>query len=183
MRLGEIQHDNIMPINSSNHNTNNIGFNGSKPIILKLDALYSTGNPVTGESASIYYDESYTEENPIMVVKGQRSDGSTYEQKVNVKDVETGKASYIEMIALTTYLSEQGKLSSPDLGINTNQCTNNDMFTKQDFMTPLKQMMQWQLENRNMDGYAYFADRLKILQSWNKTLPLYNKINRQIQEQ
>lgn len=171
MRINGIGCNNIMPVGLNTRNVGNVEMNLSKDITLQLDALFTTGNPVTGESASIYYDESYTEDNPVMLVKGEKSDGTAYEQRVNIKDVKTGQASYVEMIALTTYLAKQGKLGDADLGINTNECQYNDMFTKQDFMGPLKQMMQWQLENKNMDGYAYFSEKIRALEKHQGRLP------------
>ncbi len=166
MRLDGIRYNNIMPVSANINNVGNVNMNVSKRITLQIDALFTEANPVTGESVGVYYDESYTEDNPVMLVKGEKSDGTAYEQKVNIKDVKVGNASYVEIIALTTYLAKQGKLASPDLGINTNSCEYNDMFTKQDFIGPLKQMMQWQLENNNMDGYVYFSERIKALEKF-----------------
>lgn len=147
----------------------------NKTIELQMEALFSTVNCVTGESVSVYYDQDYTEDNPIMNIKGKRSDGTDYEQKINVNSISPDCASYIEMIALTTYMYEQGLTNDAGLGISTNSCTYNDIFIKQDFITPLRQMMKWQLENRNMDGYVYFADKLKLLEHYKGTLPLYKQ--------
>lgn len=165
----------------SNFNSNKAGnilnttVTKSFGISLRLDALFSTANAVTGESTSVYYDETYTKDNPIMIVKGEDRNGDSYEQKVNIKDISPANASYIEMVALSTYLYEQGQINSPDIGINTNDCSQNDMFAKQDFISPLRQMMEWQLGNKSMYGYTYFADKLKVLEKWGGMLPLFNE--------
>lgn len=177
MRIGVDSYSSVIAMNKGIGSQNRLDFcdNSNNTFELHKDALFSTVNCVTGESVSVYYDNAYTEETPIMLVKGKKSDGTNYEQKVNVNDVSSEYASYVEIMALTTYMCQKGLTNDASIGINTNSCANNNIFAKQDFIAPLKQMMEWQLESKNMERYAYYAEKVKLLEKHDGKLPLYSQ--------
>lgn len=132
----------------------------SRSVSLSIDALFSCGSPITGQTASVYRDESYTKDNPVMLVKGVDSQGNEYEERVNLKEVNPSHASYIEMVALSTYLDSEGKSNGANPGIEPSLCEYNDYFVKQDYITPLKWLAECQWKSKNLDGYAYLSNKL-----------------------
>lgn len=84
---------------------------GSQKVMLCSDALMSYASTQTGESVNIYRADSYTEDNPIYIIKGLDADGNTYEQEVDASKVNPNKCSYNELMVLNV---ETGHTSPSD---------------------------------------------------------------------
>lgn len=78
-------------------------------------AILSTIHVQTGESIGIYYDEEAGGNHMVAKVKG--TDGSEKEIKIDPDEVDPSNASYVEMLALSAHLKQQGKIDSPAGGI------------------------------------------------------------------
>lgn len=126
-----------------------------KNITLSINALFSCGNPSTGETASVYRADEYTEDNPIMLVVGVDSNGKKYEQKVNPKEVNPRNASYIEMVALSTYMCKAGLTNGTEPGVYAK-----DYFSKEDYLSALEDLTLCQLSSKNMQAYQYLSKKL-----------------------
>lgn len=74
-------------------------------------ALTSVGFP-NGGSASVFKSDNYTESNPQYLVKYWDENGEEQEYNVNPKEVDPSNASYIEMLAYSTYSDVQGYTSN-----------------------------------------------------------------------
>jgi len=135
----------------------------SRSCTLSIDALFSCASPITGQTASVYRDKTYTKDNPVMLVKGVDSNGNEYEERINPKEVNPSHASYIEIVALSTYLDSEDKLNGANPGIDPSLCEYNDYFVKQDYITPLKWLTECQWKSRNLEGYTYLSTKLNAL--------------------
>ncbi|MCL2617116.1 MAG: hypothetical protein FWD96_05680 [Defluviitaleaceae bacterium] len=63
-------------------------------------------------SARVYKADSFSPDNPMMLVTGTDVDGTTFRKFVNINDVNPRNASLVEMIALEGYLVSSGKRAS-----------------------------------------------------------------------
>lgn len=61
-----------------------------------------------GGEVHVKYDESTTDENPIVIAWGKDSKGNPYKEKIYLKDVNSNNASPAEMIALNAHLAKTG---------------------------------------------------------------------------
>ena len=84
---------------------------GDKKAMLCQDALMSYASPQTGESVNIYRSDSYTEDNPIYIIKGLDADGNAYEQEVDASKINPNRCSYNELMVLNV---ETGHTSPSD---------------------------------------------------------------------
>lgn len=84
---------------------------GSQKVMLCQDALMSYASPQTGESVNIYRSDSYTEDNPIYIIKGLDADGNAYEQEVDASKINPNRCSYNELMVLNV---ETGHTSPSD---------------------------------------------------------------------
>lgn len=73
-------------------------------------SIFSVIEVQTGESIGIYYDEEAGGNN--MIAKVINPDGSVKEIKINPDKVDPSNASFVEMLALSAHLKQQGKLDS-----------------------------------------------------------------------
>ena len=73
---------------------------GDKKAMICQDALMSYASPQTGESVNIYRSDSYTEDNPIYIIKGLDADGNAYEQEVDASKINPNRCSYNELMVL-----------------------------------------------------------------------------------
>ena len=71
---------------------------GDKKAMLCQDALMSYASPQTGETVNIYRSDSYTEDNPIYIIKGLDADGNAYEQEVDANKINPNKCSFNELM-------------------------------------------------------------------------------------
>lgn len=69
-------------------------------------------------SAHVKYDESSTEEDPVVYIWGKDSNGKPYESKVHLNDVDSYNATPAEMIALSAHLGKIGQ-NIPGSNMNT----------------------------------------------------------------
>lgn len=67
------------------------------------DALLSICHVPTGETANVYKAYSYSEENPVYIVKGKDINGNDYEQEINVNEIDTDNCSYVEILAWSVH--------------------------------------------------------------------------------
>ena len=74
---------------------------------LYMDCLFTSA--AVGGDVSGKYDESSTDEDPVILVWGQDSKGNKFEKKIHVNDIDPKNASTVEMKALHAHLGEQGK--------------------------------------------------------------------------
>lgn len=84
---------------------------GNQKVMLCQDALMSYASPQTGESVNIYRSDSYTEDNPIYIIKGLDADGNAYEQEVDARKINPNRCSYNELMVLNV---ETGHTSPSD---------------------------------------------------------------------
>ncbi len=71
-----------------------------KHIELYPDCLVSTGFPSSGETIHMKYDPSSTDADPVIYAWGKNADGSTYEQKIHINQIDPRNATAIEITAL-----------------------------------------------------------------------------------
>lgn len=153
----------------------NIASNSSfiySQIELHKDALFSIATPENGGSASAYYASDYSNETPFITVKGKDYDGKEYEEKVNIKDVDPKNSSFIEMVALSSYLNDKGKLesmnflSAPDYANYNQNFQKRSYFDKRDYISSLESLRDMQLKNRNYDSYMRINSQLKAISNF-----------------
>ena len=81
---------------------------GNHHITLKSGYLYSAGNPESGQELHMKYDESSTEEDPVMLVTGKDMQGNEFTEKIHLNEINPENATPAEMTALSVHLREQG---------------------------------------------------------------------------
>lgn len=84
---------------------------------LRMGGLFSYGD---GFGRTIYmdYDESSTEDDPVIYAEGIGDDGKPYKTKIHVNDINPYNATYLEMTALALHTGNMDGLSpiSPTSG-------------------------------------------------------------------
>jgi hypothetical protein len=117
---------------------------------------------------SVYKSENYSEDNPVMRVKGINTDETHYEVEVNINDINPRSASLIELAALEGYNAANEKglpvVSSVAMALSTLRISGNtafddghaDAFTKLDFIPAFQEMMETQRFQGNWDGYMRY---------------------------
>jgi hypothetical protein len=146
-------------------------------IHLDGSALYSAGMRMPSGgwlNASVYKAEAFSEDSPVMLVKGTNVDGTPFEVEINIKDVTPGNASLVELYALDGYNAAMGK----DVGISraanhaayreliesgNNSSGKMDAFSKFDFIPGLRGLMETQLFHKNLEGYAMYKNVIGAL--------------------
>lgn len=104
---------------------------------LKMGYLHSEFSPVSGQELHMKYDESSTDDDPVMYVEGRDIQGKSFTQKIHLKDVNAENATPAEMKALRVHLAQQGdkrvKASSgiPLMALGSHQDVNTAMDFKQ----------------------------------------------------
>ena len=126
-------------------------------------ALTSAGYP-NGGSTAVFLAEGSTEANPKYRVKFWDADGTEKEYYVNPKEVDPSNASYIEMLAYTTYADVSGKTSdafgrflSASGGVNGEISYDSyNIDKKANFKSLVQQFMQMQYDANNLEGYLAY---------------------------
>ena len=126
-------------------------------------ALTCVGTP-DGGSASVFKSDAYSELNPEYKVKYWDKDGSEKEYLINPREVNPEEASYMEMLAYTTYADVQGYTKdgfghfiTAAGGVNQDQSYSlGNIDTKQNFKTIVAEMMKLQYDNNNLEGYLSY---------------------------
>ena len=104
---------------------------------LKMGYLHSEFSPVSGQELHMKYDESSTDDDPVMYVEGKDIQGKTFTQKIHLNHVNAENATPAEMTALRVHLAQQGdksvKASSgiPLMALGSYQDVNTAMDFKQ----------------------------------------------------
>ncbi len=75
---------------------------------LKLGYLYADVNLVNGQELYMNYDESSTEDDPVMLAEGIDIHGNAFQTKIHLNEIDVKHASLVEMTALNVHLAEQG---------------------------------------------------------------------------
>ena len=158
--------------NRVNRNTNQVSssFSTGTCINLKMTdedsgsrALTSVGYP-DGSSASVFRAEGYTDGNPQYMVKHWGKNGEETEYFVNPTQVNPENASYIDMLAYSTYLDVTGQTKNAfgdfltaSGGVNGDLTYDaENINTKMDFKSLVKEFMQAQYDAGNLAGYLSF---------------------------
>ncbi len=126
-------------------------------------AINCVGFP-NGGSASVFKSDTYTEDNPQYVVKYWDGSGEEQEKIVNPKEVNPSNASYLEMLAYSAYLDEQGYTTNAfsdftmsamgtDVSVNYDETNINE---KVDFKIMVKKFMDMQYNAGNLAAYLSF---------------------------
>lgn len=111
--------------------------NGNYHGTLKMGYLHSEFSPVSGQELHMKYDESSTDDDPVMYVEGKDIHGKAFTQKVHLNEVDAENATPAEMTALRVHLAQQGdksvKTSSgiPLMALGSHQDVNTAMDFKQ----------------------------------------------------
>lgn len=150
-------------------------FNVDKEYKLQANAVLSTVRIETGESIGIFYDETSTKSNPVMLAKIIDADGSENEMKININDVNPSDASYVEMLALSAHLKTEGKIDGPAGAFATmvfnarvKEANERNIYAKEDFMPAMKEMVNDALKDGRMDTYLRYLKELDIYSNWGK---------------
>lgn len=146
--------------------------NTSSNITLHISGTEDSGNALTamgfpdGSSASVYKADDYNPANPEYRVRYWDKEGNYTDTNVKLNGVDPRNASYLEMLAYTTYSDVEG-LTKNAFGnfINAAGGVNGDITydadsinEKKDYMSMVKEFMQLQYDCNNLSGYLSFKE-------------------------
>ena len=145
---------------------NNANFNPMQgvnaPIVLKKDALVSAAMRLPGGgmlNAHVFKADSFTPDNPIMLVKGTNTCGSPFEVEININDLNKNSMSFIEMFALDGYITANTGNTSGIARAAGQALFNSDViadgFTKFDILPALKEALAMHRQNGNWDAVVW----------------------------
>jgi len=129
------------------------------PIVLKGDALYSAATRLPGGgmmNAHVFKADSFTAENPVMLVKGTDVDGSFFEVEVNINDIDKNSLSFIEMFALDGYFRANGQTCGLSRAASTAMWQSQieaNAFTKLDVLPSLREHLETQRSHGNWEAF------------------------------
>ena len=131
------------------------------PIVLKRDALVSEALRLPGGgmlNAHVFKADTFTPENPVMLVKGTNTCGSPFEVEVNINDLNKNSMSFIEMFALDGYITANtGRTSSITREVGRALMFSDieaDGFTKFNILPALKEALVMHRQNGNWNAVA-----------------------------
>ena len=84
---------------------------GNHHVTLKSGYLYSAANPSSGQELHMNYDETSSEDDPVMLVTGRDMRGNEFSKKIHLNELDPENATPAEMTALSVHLREQGDKS------------------------------------------------------------------------
>lgn len=145
-------------LNENKHSFGNVTLNWSD------GAIFAYATP-EGNSFSVYRDASYSSAGPWLLVKGVDQRGNSYEEKINAKNVNPSNSSFVELMALNSYLVDRGTLKS-DIGFFPRE--NTDDLAKQNYMSILQEWRDMQQKVGNWAGYKQFSDVCNALSGFTK---------------
>lgn len=154
---------------SNTANDNNIAASNQTLELQGGGAILSTIHVQTGESIGIYYDEEAG--GSLMVAKIKGADGSEKEIKIDPDKVDPSNASYVEMLALSAHLKQQGKIDSPAGGIvamtmakrvQEANVSQGGIYDKYDFLGAMQSTLADCLSNGFMDTYVRYVKEVNI---------------------
>lgn len=170
--VGSYNYTNYYQNNVNRHSeqaSSTFGTSASKGIELHMTdgegtkALTSVGFH-NGTSASVFKADNYTEENPQYLVKYWDEKGEIQEYTVNPKEVDPESASYIEMLAYSTYSDVQGyttdayaNFMSAAGGTSADiEYDSTNINEKKNFKSMVQDFMQMQYDAGNISGYLSY---------------------------
>lgn len=116
-----------------------------------------------GKSYIAIKDDTYTEENPILIVRVFNSEGIIEDKKVNVNNVDPKNADFLEMYAYSAYLENSGKVPDAhnyfmsavfDEEMGNDFATNKGIASiKKNYLNLVKEYMELQLETGMYEPY------------------------------
>ena len=144
----------------------------SSNITLHMSDGGNSGNSLTamgfpdGTSASVFQADDYNPADPEYRVRYWDKDGNYTDIMVKVKDIDPQNASYLEMLAYTTYGDVEGltknafgNFMSAAGGVNGDLSYNADSINgKKDYMSTIREYMQLQYESNNLSGYLSYKE-------------------------
>jgi len=148
---------------------------GMSNIVLDGDALISAGFRLPGGgwmSASVFKADSFSEESPIMLVRGIDVCGTKFEKEVNINDVNPHNASIVEMLALDGYFKANGQPASTTRAFVNAMATKDaagefsgsiNAFSTFNFVEILQNHMKLFIANQCQNGVAWLNPILDTL--------------------
>ncbi len=129
------------------------------------NALTAVGFP-DGSSASVYKADAFDPAKPEYRVRYWDKEGNYTDTNVQINGVDPRNASYLEMLAYTTYSDVEGftKNAFGDFmnatgGVNGNITYDSDSINeKKDYMSMIKEFMQLQYDANNLSGYLSYKE-------------------------
>ena len=182
--IGRFNYSNYY-MRSNNKKTKNVsGFNqnvcgASSNITLNFSGTEKSGNALTavgfpdGSSASVYKADDYNSEAPEYRVRYWDKAGNFTDTAVNIGSVNPLNASYLEMLAYTTYSDAQGMTKNAYGNfLQAAGGVNGDIIydaasinEKKNFKSMVKEFMQLQYDCNNLEGYLSFKDFYDYMKS------------------
>lgn len=116
-----------------------------------------------GGSVNIKYHESSTEEDPVVVAWGKRSNGEDYKTLIHLNDINPAHATPAEMLALKAHLSKCGYQDASAAGPGALWISAGafDVFSKMDFEQYYKKYIEMQRLGNNQSGAALYQLELE----------------------
>jgi hypothetical protein len=144
----------------------------SSNITLHMSDGGNSGNALTamgfpdGTSASVFKADDYNPADPEYRVRYWDKEGNYTDTNVQINGVNPRNASYLEMLAYTTYSDVEGftKNAFGDFmnaagGVNGNITYDSDSINeKKDYMSMIKEFMQLQYDSNNLSGYLSYKE-------------------------
>ena len=144
----------------------------SSNITLHMSDRGNSGNALTamgfpdGTSASVFQADDYNPADPEYRVRYWDKEGNYTDTMVKVNDIDPQNASYLEMLAYTSYSDVEGltKNAFGDFmnaarGVNGNISYDADNIKeKKDYMSMVKELMQLQYDSNNLPGYLSYKE-------------------------
>lgn len=121
------------------------------------DALFSIYDAKTGESASVYKANDYSEENPLYIVKGMDKNGNEYEQTVDVSKVSPNSCSYTELLALNAHTGNKSDSDFLSMAIMKDKSGTASYHEKADYLSAAYALMDDMKTLGNWDGYLRYG--------------------------
>ena len=148
---------------------------GSHAGQLDGDALISGSIRMHGGSwltASVFKADDFSANNPIMRVVGTDTDGTPFEEFININNVDPRSASFIELFALDGYNAANGNptkiASSAAAGLQSQNIANGgcgvnwgeaiSAFTRLNMLAPVIHLMQLQQQHGNFDAFMHLQN-------------------------
>ena len=106
-----------------------------------------------------------------MIAKVKGTDGSEKEIKIDPDKVDPSNASYVEMLALSAHLKQQGKIDSPAGGIvvmtmakrvQEANARQGEIYDKSNFLSEMQNTLEDCLKNGLMDTYMRYIKEVGI---------------------
>jgi hypothetical protein len=141
-------------------------------IELEKSALMAASFRVPGGgwlNASVFTAESFSPENPVMLVRGTDVCGTVFEKEINVRDINPHNASFIELMAFDGYSAANGKQSQTARiaaralvmqELNGKEFSNFNAFTQVDFATAFSGLKESLHTNRNYETLMWVNENL-----------------------